>query len=108
VKAKENQFSRFNEELQYLNSRKMKLSQMNKKQKHLFLFTNFDQLNFLNINKSNEVKAWVVLYHFRSKSIDSYIFEEFSSIVMRNCKNKVEGHELFNQFYKDFISYSYK
>ena len=26
VKAKENQFSRFNEELQYLNSRKMKLS----------------------------------------------------------------------------------
>ena len=42
VRAKESQYSRLNEELVYQNSRKKKLGDMDKKQRHLFLFTNFD------------------------------------------------------------------
>ena len=99
-RAKERQFSRFNEEWAYLNSKKTKLANMDKKEKHLYLFTNFDQLNQTDINKSQEVKVWAVLYHFRNKSQDSQIFEEFSSTVSRNCQNKAKGHELFARFHR--------
>lgn len=103
MRAKESQFSRFNEEWAYLNSRKMRLGNMDAKEKHLYLFTNFDQLNQTDINKSQEVKVWAVLYHFRNKSQDSQIFEEFTSTVSRNCLNKVKGHELFNQFHSQLV-----
>ena len=81
VRARESRASRFSEEFAYQNSRKKQLSQMDKRQRHLLLFTNFDQLNFTNINKSELVKAWALLYHFRSHSTDSNLHQEFNSIV---------------------------
>jgi hypothetical protein len=72
------------------------------------LFTNYDQLNFVNINNNDFVKAWVILYHFRSKSMDSHLFEEFSSIVTRNSSNKSKGHELFSKFYNTLLGLSYQ
>ena len=41
---------KFSEELAYQNSRKKRFSELDKKQRHLLLFTNYDQLNFVNIN----------------------------------------------------------
>jgi hypothetical protein len=99
---------RFSEEFAYQNSRKKRLGQLDKKQRHLLLFTNYDQLNFVNINNSDFVKAWVILYHFRSKSMDSHLFEEFSSIVTRNSSNKSKGHELFSKFYNTLLGLSYQ
>ena len=84
------------------------MSQLDKKQRHLILFTNYDQLNFVNINNNNIVKAWVVLYHFRSKSQDSLLFEEFNSILVRNSQNKSKGHQLFSNFYNTLLSQSYE
>jgi hypothetical protein len=98
---------RFSEEFAYQNSRKKRLGQLDKKQRHLLLFTNYDQLNFVNINNNNFVKAWVVLYHFRSKNMDSQLFEEFNSIVTRNSSNKSKGHELFSNFYNTLLGLSY-
>lgn len=80
---------------------------MDKKQRHLLLFTNFDQLNFTNINKSPLVKAWALLYHFRSHPTDSNLHQEFASVVQRNSVNKTSGHELFTTFYKELLLQSY-
>ena len=77
---------------------------MDKKQRHLLLFTNFDQLNFTNINKSDLVKAWALLYHFKSASSDSNLHAEFYSIVQRNSVNKATGHELFAKFHKELLA----
>jgi len=71
------------------------------------LFTNYEQLNFVNINQNNVAKAWVVLFHFRSKSMDSQLYEDFSSLVVRNATNKSKGHELFGQFYNVMLEKSY-
>ena len=104
VKARESRYSRFSEEFAYQNSRKKQLSQMDKKQRHLLLFTNFEQLNFTNINKSELVKAWALLYHFKSASSDSNLHAEFYSIVQRNSVNKATGHELFAKFHKELLA----
>ena len=84
------------------------MSQLDKKQRHLILFTNFDQLNFVNVNNKDLVKAWVVLYHFRSKPQDSLLFESFSSILVRNSQNKSKGHDLFTNFHNVLLSQSYQ
>ena len=99
---------RFNEEFAYQNSRKKKMNQLDKKERHLILFTNYDQLNFVNLNHSDMAKAWVVLFHFRSKSQDSLLFEEFNSMAIRNSMNKSKGHELFSQFYNTLLGISYE
>jgi len=79
---------------------KTKLVMLDSKQKHLFLFTNYDQLNLEDINHSDIVKAWAVLYHFRTKNKDTLLFEEFKTIITRNHQNKCQGHDLFLQFHK--------
>jgi len=84
------------------------LHQLDKKARHLILFTNYDQLNFVNVNKIDIVKAWVVLYHFKSKSLDSQLYEEFSSISFRNSSNKSKGHDLFGNFYNTLLQNSYQ
>lgn len=81
---------------------------MDKKSKHLLLFSNINQLNFVDINKSDVVKAWSVLYHFRSKTTDSILYDEFESITMRNTIGKSKGHELFSNFYLKLVEKSYE
>lgn len=70
-------------------------------------FTNFDQLDLVNINQQNIAKAWVVLFHFRSKSIDSNLYEEFSIFATRNSNNKASGHEFFTKFHNEMLNNSY-
>jgi hypothetical protein len=64
-------------------------------------------LNFVDINEQDNVKAWVILFHFRSKSFDSIIYDEFESITMRNAIGKSKGHELFTKFYMRMIERSF-
>ena len=64
-------------------------------------------MNFVDINQSDRVKAWVILFHFTSKSFDSIIYDEFESITMRNTIGKSKGHELFTKFYLKLIEKSY-
>ena len=97
MKSREARYSHFSEEFAYQNSRKKEISAMDHKQRHLLLFTNFDQLNFININKSNIVKAWALLYHFRNVEVSTNLGQEFHSIAQRNCVNKKNGHQLFGK-----------
>ena len=48
------------------------------------------------------------MFHFRSKSQDSLLFEEFNSMAIRNSVNKSKGHELFSQFYNTLLGISYE
>jgi hypothetical protein len=73
----------------------------------LLLFSNINQLNFVDVNQSDLVKAWAVLYHFNSKTFNSIIYDEFESITMRNAIGKSKGHELFSKFYLKLIEASY-
>lgn len=71
------------------------------------LFSNINQMNFVDINKSETVKAWSILFHFRNKSFDSILYDEFESIAMRNAIGKSKGHELFSKFYLKLVEKSY-
>jgi hypothetical protein len=62
----------------------------------------------VDINKSDIVKAWSILFHFRGKSFESLLFDEFDSITMRNAIGKQKGHELFSRFYLKLIEKSYE
>lgn len=42
---------------------------MNKKDKHLLMYSNINQLNFVDINQKSIAKAWTILFHFRAKSL---------------------------------------
>ena len=54
---------------------------MAKRENHLLLYSNVNQLDFMDINESDVAKAWTILFHFRGKSIESMLFEEFNSIA---------------------------
>ena len=54
---------------------------MDKKNKHLFLYSNVNSKKFVDINREDIAKAWNILFHFKGKSIESLIFEDFNSIV---------------------------
>lgn len=99
--------SLYSEELEFHQFRKKKLADLDKKSKHLLLFSNINQLNFVDINQNDLAKAWAVLFHFRSKTFDSIIYDEFESITMRNTIGKSKGHELFSKFYLKLIEASY-
>jgi hypothetical protein len=53
---------------------------LDKKDKHLLMYSNINQLNYVDINKLKEAKAWSILFHYRSKSLQSMLFEEFNSV----------------------------
>ena len=53
---------------------------MDKKGKHLLMYSNINQLNYVDINHLTEAKAWTILFHFRAKSLQSMLFEEFNSV----------------------------
>jgi len=65
----------------------------------MLMYSNINQLNFVDINRREEAKAWAVLFHFRSKSMQSMLYEEFSSISQRNQIGKTKHHDLFSKLY---------
>ena len=81
---------------------------MAKKDNHLRLYSNVSTLDFVDINKSDIAKAWTILFHFRGKSIESMLFEEFNSIVQRNTISKAKNHEIFNKVYLELNAECYK
>lgn len=80
---------------------------MDKRSKHLLIFSNTNNLNFVDLNRENAVKAWIVLYHFRNKSLNSILFDMFESYARRNAAGKIKGHGLFHKFQEDLFSLSY-
>lgn len=70
--------------------------QLAKQDNHLLLYSNVNILDFVDINSSNVAKAWTILFHFRGKSVESMLFEEFNSIVQRNAITKTKNHDVFN------------
>ena len=81
---------------------------MDKKQQHLYLFTNYDQLNMVNVNKNDIVKAWAILFHFKSKGRDTLLFEEFNSIITRNTSSKCQDHDLFHEYFRLLVEQSHQ
>jgi len=47
----------------------------------LLLYSNVNTLDFIDINANNMAKAWTILFHFRGKSTESMLYEEFNSIA---------------------------
>ena len=54
---------------------------MAKADNHLLLYSNVNILDYVDMNMSDVAKAWTVLFHFRGKSIESMLYEEFNSIA---------------------------
>lgn len=96
------------DESHFFKQRNQKLAQLAKKDNHLLLYSNVNTLDFVDINKSDIAKAWTVLFHFRGKSIESMLFEEFNSIAQRNTISKTKNHEVFNQLYLELNSVCYQ
>lgn len=87
------------DEKNFFSLRSTKLAQMAKKDNHLMLYSNVNTLDFIDINVSNVAKAWTVMFHFRGKSTESMLFEQFNSIAQRNTISKTKNHEVFNKLY---------
>lgn len=85
-----------------------KLAQLAKKDNHLLLYSNVNTLDFVDINSSPVAQAWTILFHFRGKSIESMLFEEFNSIAQRNTISKTKNHEVFNKMYLELNAECYK
>lgn len=81
---------------------------MAKMDNHLLLYSNVNTLDFVDINTIPMAKAWTILFHFRGKSIESMLFEEFNSIAQRNTISKTKNHEVFNKFYMELNAEAYK
>lgn len=71
------------------------------------MYSNVNQLNYVDINKVREAKAWSILFHYRAKSLQSMLFEEFNSISQRNAIGKTKSHELFKTFYMKMMEASH-
>lgn len=96
------------EDAEFLQYRQKKLAQLDKKGRHLLMYSNVNQLNFVDINQLQEAKAWTILFHFRNKSTKSMLFEEFNSVSQRNAISKTKGHQLFSQFYVKVMEATYE
>ena len=96
------------DEQHYFKVRSQKLARMAKKDNHLLLYSNVNTLDFVDINSNSIAKAWTTLFHFRGKSIESMLFEEFNSIAQRNTLSKAKNHEVFNKMYLELNSECYK
>ena len=81
---------------------------MAKKDNHLLLYSNVNTLDFADINAYALAKAWTVLFHFRGKSTESMLYEEFNSIAQRNTISKTKNHEVFNKLYLKLSQECYK
>ena len=71
------------------------------------MYSNVNQKNFVDINREDVAKAWTILFHFKGKSIESMIFEEFNSIVQRNTVGKTKSHDFFSKIYLKLAEESY-
>ena len=69
------------EEFDYDMFKRKQVEKMDNRNKHLLLYSNVNSQNFVDINKEVNARAWNILFHFKGKSLDSLIFEEFNSIV---------------------------
>ena len=73
----------------------------------MLLYSNVNTLDFIDINTSPICKAWTILFHFRGKSIESMLFEEFNSVAQRNTISKTKNHEVFNKMFLELNHVSY-
>lgn len=74
----------------------------------MLMYSNINQLNFVDINQRPEAKAWSILFHFRAKSLQSMLFEEFNSISQRNAVGKTKSHDLFSKLYLNLMEKTYE
>ena len=66
------------EDVLMLNKRKQRIRAINKHENHRLLYSNINTIDFRDINRLEIAKAWSVLFHFRSKSLESMLYEEFN------------------------------
>ena len=74
----------------------------------MLLYSNVNTLDFIDINRSNTAKAWTILFHYRGKSTESMLFEEFNAIAQRNTISKTKNHEVFHKLYLEMNTRCYK
>lgn len=63
------------------------------------VYSNINRVDFIDMNENLTAKAWAILYHFRAKTTESMLFEEFNAVAQRNAVSKAQMHNLFGQFY---------
>ena len=81
---------------------------MQKFEKHLLLYSNVNAIDYVDINLKEEAKAWTILFHFRGKSQESILYEEFNSTSLRNLRAKTHHQENFNKLYSELINDSFQ
>ena len=96
------------EEFDYDMFKRKQFEKMDNRNKHLLTYSNVNSQNFVDINKEDNARAWNILFHFKGKSLDSLIFEDFNSIVQRNTIGKTKNHDFFQKIYLRLSEEAYK
>lgn len=94
------------EDVMMLNKRKQRIRAINKHENHRLLYSNINTIDFRDINRLEVAKAWSVLFHFRSKSLESMLYEEFNQIAHRNTQSKTKYHDGFSKIYSNLVEHA--
>lgn len=70
-----------NEDLAFTQQRLQALERMSRRGRHLMIYSNVTTSDFLDMNQNNIAKAWAVLYHFRGKTTETMLYEEFNALA---------------------------
>jgi hypothetical protein len=68
--------------------RRKQIQELGKKAKHLFLFSDVDTNQYIDLNNNHFTKAWGALFNFRNKTKKSELYDEFENIMARNISGK--------------------
>lgn len=51
------------------------MDKLNKKFRHQLMYINLNRFETTDLNQEEIAKAWVVMFHFRGKSIESLLYD---------------------------------
>lgn len=95
-----------NQDVQMLKKRQNLIRTISKQENHRLLYSNINTIDFRDINKLEIAKAWSILFHFKSKSLESMLYEEFNQIAHRNTMSKTKHHDGFTKIYSNLVEHA--
>lgn len=94
-----------NEDIALSQKKNAAIERMTRRGRHLMVFSGLKTSDFLDINNNEIAKAWAVLYHFRAKTTESMLYEEFNALVQRNSASKSKINDSFGKLYYNLLQH---
>jgi hypothetical protein len=74
----------------------------------MLVYSNINRNNYTQLHDVDAAKAWVILFHFKNKSVQSMLYEEFSAVALRNCIGKTRSNVVATKVHSDLLLKSFE